>query len=128
MVTVPIDWDHLRARAAAVARRSYSPYSGFPVGAAGLLTDGSVVVGTNVENASYVAGICAETAMIGAFVAVGGSRGDLVAVAVCDPDGAALVPCGRCRQLVHEFGGDDLTLNERPMREWLPDAFGPDDL
>lgn len=126
--TFDVDWAALRARASEVARHSYSPYSGYPVGAAGRAVDGTVVVGTNVENASYVAGICAETAMIGAFVAAGHGRGDLVAVAVCDPDGRDLIPCGRCRQLVHEFGGDAMALNERPMAEWLPDAFGPDDL
>lgn len=123
-----VDWPALRDAAAAAARRSYSPYSHFPVGAAGLLRDGSIISATNVENASYVAGICAETALVGVLVAGGGGRGDLVAVAVTDPEGADLSPCGRCRQLVHEMGGRSLPLNERPMDEWLPGAFGPDDL
>ena len=123
-----VDWSALRATATTVAGRSYSPYSGFPVGAAGLCTDGTVLVGTNVENASYVAGICAETALVGVLVASGRGRGDLVAVAVTDPAGSDLAPCGRCRQLLHEMGGPTMPVNERPMAEWLPDAFGPDDL
>lgn len=124
----PVDWTALRSAAAAAASRSYSPYSGFPVGAVGLLADGSIISATNVENASYVVGICAETALVGVLVAEGHGRGDLVAVAVTDPSGHDLSPCGRCRQLLHEMGGADLLVNERPMSAWLPDAFGPDDL
>jgi cytidine deaminase len=123
-----IDWDSLRARAADAARRSYSPYSHFPVGAAALLRDGSTISAANVENASYVAGICAETALVGVLVAGGHGRGDLVAVAVTDPDGADLSPCGRCRQLLHEMGGGELPVNETPMDVLLPGAFTPDDL
>ncbi len=122
------DWAALRAAATEAAGRSYSPYSHFPVGAAALLRDGSVISATNVENASYVAGICAETALVGVLVAGGGTRGDLVAVAVTDPAGSDLSPCGRCRQLLHEMGGGTLPLNERSMDEWLPGAFGPEDL
>lgn len=122
------DWTALRRAATEATTRSYSPYSKFPVGAAGLVRDGRVLTAVNVENASYVAGICAETALIGVLVASGGGRHDLVAVAVTDPDGNDLAPCGRCRQLLHEMGGPDLLVNERPMSELLPDAFGPEDL
>lgn len=123
-----VDWSALRAAAAEAAGRSYSPYSGFPVGAAARLRDGSTISATNVENASYVAGICAETALVGVLVAGGGGRGDLVAVAVTDPDGRDLAPCGRCRQLLHEMGGGELPVNERSMDELLPGAFTPEDL
>jgi cytidine deaminase len=123
-----VDWPALRAAAAEAAARSYSPYSGFPVGAAAQLRDGSTISATNVENASYVAGICAETALVGVLVAGGGGRGDLVAVAVTDPNGRDLSPCGRCRQLLHEMGGGELPVNERPMDELLPGAFTPEDL
>lgn len=122
------DWIALRRAATDATARSYSPYSNFPVGAAGLHRDGTVLTAANVENASYVAGICAETALIGVLVAAGGGRFDLVAVAVTDPAGQDLAPCGRCRQLLHEMGGPDLLVNERPMSELLPDAFGPEDL
>jgi cytidine deaminase len=123
-----VDWTRLRAAAAEAATRSYSPYSGFPVGAAALLRDGTTITATNVENASYVAGICAETALVGVLVAGGHGRGDLVAVAVTGPTAVELAPCGRCRQLLHEMGGPDLPVNERRMADWLPDAFGPEDL
>lgn len=122
------DWTALRRAATDATAHSYSPYSGFPVGAAGLVRDGRLLTAVNVENASYVAGICAETALVGVLVAAGGRRHDLVAVAVTDPDGNDLAPCGRCRQLLHEMGGPDLLVNERPMSELLPDAFGPEDL
>jgi cytidine deaminase len=122
------DWTALRAAAAEAAGRSYSPYSHFPVGAAARLRDGSVISAANVENASYVVGICAETALVGVLVAGGHGRGDLAAVAVTDPDGEDLSPCGRCRQLLHEMGGGSLPVNERPMDEWLPGAFTPEDL
>ena len=122
------DWPALRAAAAAAAGRSYSPYSGFPVGAAGQLRTGETISAANVENASYVAGICAETALVGVLVSGGGGRHDLLAVAVTDPAGEDLAPCGRCRQLLHEMGGPGLLVNERPMSELLPGAFGPDDL
>ena len=124
----PVDWDALRTAAAEAAGRSYSPYSRFRVGAAALLRDGSLVQAANVENASYVAGICAETALVGVLVSAGHGRGDLLAVAVTGPDGRDLSPCGRCRQLLHEMGGPTLPVNERPMDEWLPGAFTPEDL
>ena len=79
-------------------RRAYAPYSRFPVGAAGLVDDGRVVVGCNVENAAYGVGLCAECGMVSALHATGGGR--LVAVACVDGDGDALMPCGRCRQLL----------------------------
>ena len=122
----PVDWDALRAAAADVARRAYMPYSHFPVGAAGLVDDGRVVVGCNVENASYGLTLCAECGLVSSLHASGGGR--LVAVAVTDPDGHDLSCCGRCRQLLFEAGGPDLVVNGVPMREWLPGAFGPDDL
>lgn len=128
MSATSVDWAQLRAEATAATAFSYSPYSGFPVGAAGRLADGRTFSAANVENASFVAGICAETALVGVVVAAGAGRHDLIAVAVTDPAGNDLAPCGRCRQLLHEMGGPQLMVNERPMAELLPDAFGPDDL
>jgi cytidine deaminase len=125
-----IDWDRLRDAATGVMRRAYAPYSGFPVGAAGLVDDGRVVTGCNVENAAYGVALCAECGMVSALVAGGGGR--LVAVACVDRSGQPLMPCGRCRQLLWEHGGPDCLLatgeGVRPMSELLPDAFGPDDL
>ncbi|MDZ7675086.1 MAG: cytidine deaminase [Acidimicrobiales bacterium] len=117
------DWTGLRRAAVHATSRAHSPYSGFPVGAAGALTDGSILTATNVESASLVSGVCAETGLVAIAVA-GGQAQALVAVAVTDADGADVSPCGRCRQLLHEIGGPDLVVNERPMSVWLPDAFG----
>jgi len=126
----PIDWAVLRSAARDVMKRAYAPYSRFPVGAAGLVDDGRVVAGCNVENAAYGVGLCAECGMVSALHAGGGGR--LVAVVCVGPDGEALMPCGRCRQLLWENGGPDCLLETArgvvPMREVLPDAFGPDDL
>jgi cytidine deaminase len=129
---VPIDpgWDELRAAAVEIMRQAYAPYSNFRVGVAGRVDDGRIVVGCNVENASYGLGLCAECGMVSALHASGGGR--LVAVVCVDQHGAALMPCGRCRQLLWENGGADCLVETvsgiKPMREVLPDAFGPEDL
>jgi cytidine deaminase len=125
-----IDWPRLRAEAHRVSARAYVPYSHFRVGAAGLVDDGRVVVGCNVENASYGVTLCAECGLVSALHATGGGR--LLAVACVDADGAPLMPCGRCRQLLWENGGPDCLLDTaggiRPMTEILPDAFDAGDL
>jgi len=126
----PVDWDALRRAATAAMEHAYAPYSHFPVGAAGLVDDGRVVTGCNVENASYGLTLCAECGLVSALHASGGGR--LVAAVCVDRHGAVLMPCGRCRQLLFEAGGADLLLETvrgvRPMADVLPDAFGPDDL
>ena len=125
-----VDWPALRRAATDVMRRAYAPYSNFSVGAAGLVDDGRVVVGCNVENAAYGVALCAECGLVSALHATGGGR--LVAVSCVDAHGEPLMPCGRCRQLLWENGGPDMLLETvrgvRPMSEVLPDAFGPDDL
>jgi cytidine deaminase len=125
-----VDWARLRADAAEVMTGAYAPYSGFPVGAAALVDDGRVVVGCNVENASYGATLCAECGLVSLLCATGGGR--LVAVTCCDANRTRLNPCGRCRQVLWEHGGPDLLVDTpsgvRPMRELLPDAFGAEDL
>lgn len=102
--TIPPD-DELVAAARTAARGSYSPYSGFRVGCAVVTSDGSVVTGANVENASYPVTSCAEATAISYAVAQGHLRIDTVVVACIDAedvDGA--YPCGRCRQIMGEFG------------------------
>jgi cytidine deaminase len=125
-----VDWEALRARAVDVMRKAYAPYSHFPVGVAGLVDDGRVVVGCNVENAAYGVALCAECGMVSHLHASGGGR--LVAVACVGGDGQALMPCGRCRQLLWENGGPDCLLmtpkGVLPMSEVLPQAFGLEDL
>ena len=125
-----IDWPALRAAATAVAARAYAPYSGLAVGAAGLDANGTVVTGCNVENASYGLTLCAECGLVSAQRAAG--AGPLVAVSVVAGDGAPLVPCGRCRQLLLEAGGPGLLLDADggPQRlgDLLPGAFMASDL
>lgn len=120
---VEIDWEALHALAIDASRRAYVPYSHFPVGVAGLVDDGRTLATCNVENASYGLTLCAECGLVSALHATGGGR--LVAVACVDGAGEPLVPCGRCRQLLHEHGGPELLFNGRPLGELLPDAFGP---
>ncbi len=102
-------------------QRAYAPYSKFKVGAAGLVDDGRIVSGCNVENAAYGVGLCAECGLVSSLHATGGGR--LVAVVCVDAAGDALMPCGRCRQLLWENGSPD-TLLETP--EGRPaDVGGP---
>jgi cytidine deaminase len=126
-----IDWDALRAAAHEVGGSAYAPYSGLRVGAAALTDLGTIVTGCNVENASYGLTLCAECGLASALVSAGGGR--LVALAcVAVERREPLMPCGRCRQVLYEFGGPDLLIDHRDgplsLGELLPHAFGPDDL
>jgi cytidine deaminase len=125
-----VDWARLRSAAADARGGAYAPYSRFPVGAAALVDDGRIVTGCNVESASYGLTLCAECGLVSALHAGGGGR--LVAVACVDAAGAALAPCGRCRQLLLEHGGPDCLVDAAPhprrMADLLPDAFTADDL
>jgi cytidine deaminase len=127
---VDVDWDALNAEAIGVMRRAYAPYSRFKVGAAGLVDDGRIVTGCNVENAAYGVGLCAECGLVSALHATGG--GALVAVVCVDQHGTVLMPCGRCRQLLWENGSPQTLLQTPsgvlPMQQVLPQAFGPQDL
>lgn len=100
------------------------------MGVAGLVDDGRVVVGCNVENAGYGVTLCAECGMVSDLVAGGGGR--LTAVYCVDGRGVAVMPCGRCRQLLWEHGGAGCLLmtpeGVLPMTQVLPQAFGPEDL
>jgi cytidine deaminase len=124
------DWIALQDEATAAMRRAYAPYSSFPVGAAGAVDDGRVVSGCNVENASYGLTLCAECGLVSSLHATGGGR--LVAVVCVDRDGAVVMPCGRCRQLLWEHGGPGMLLQTvrgvRRLAEVLPDAFAEPDL
>ena len=133
MTSSEVDWATLRSAAREAMTHAYAPYSHFPVGAAALVDDGRVIVGCNVENASYGLGLCAECGLVSTLHATGGGR--LVAVTCVGQDGSPLMPCGRCRQLLWENGGADCLLETPrgvlPMSEVdevLPDAFDSSDL
>jgi cytidine deaminase len=138
----------LIAEARAAAAHAHAPYSRFGVGAAVLLNDGAIVVGTNFENASYGLSLCAETVALAQVNALGRLR-DVVAVGVIGGriagDGLEAAgpvrPCGRCRQVIHEaasLGGRPIVVYcadaaggsvERHLStDLLPHAFGPADL
>jgi cytidine deaminase len=123
-------WEELRAHARRAMAHAYVPYSRYPVGAAAVADDGRIVTGCNVENASYGLGLCAECGLVSELARTGGGR--LVGFACVDGSGVVLVPCGRCRQLLFEFGGPDLLLDMpsgvRQLSEVLPEAFGPSHL
>ncbi|MFH8471451.1 cytidine deaminase [Streptomyces sp. NPDC018000] len=125
-----VDWAALRSAARSVMTRAYVPYSHYPVGAAARVDDGRTVSGCNVENASYGIGLCAECGLVSQLHATGGGR--LTHFTCVDGSGEILVPCGRCRQLLYEFGGPELILETpdglRTLDEMLPQAFGPDHL
>lgn len=125
-----VDWRELRRAAVEARRGAYAPYSRFPVGAAGLADDGRVVVGCNVESASYGLTLCAECGVVSALRAAGGGR--LRALACVGPDGSPLLPCGRCRQLLLEHAGPDCLVDAEPaprrIGDLLPDPFGVTDL
>ena len=115
-------------------RNSYSPYSGYPVGAAVLAEDGLVYGGTNIENSAHPSGLCAERVAINKAISEGNRK--ILAVAVVTRNAGA--PCGACRQVMREFASLDmpviLTTDEDGIEEdftlgeLLPRSFGPDDL
>ncbi len=127
---VEICWEQLLDAAIEVRQNAYAPYSRFPVGAAGLVDDGRIVVGCNVENASYGLALCAECGLVSQLIATGGGR--LVAVVCVDSQDNYLAPCGRCRQILLEHGGNALQImsptGPLSMAELLPWSFGPEDL
>ncbi len=125
-----IDWEALRAAAVAALDRAYAPYSRFRVGAAALVEDGRIVSGCNVENASYGLSLCAECSLVSALHMSGGGR--LLAFVCVDGDGATLMPCGRCRQLLAEHAAPGMLLETvvgaLTIDAVLPHAFGPGDI
>jgi len=125
-----VDWEALRDAALEVAQHAYAPYSNFHVGAAAYADDGRLLVGCNVENAAYGVVLCAECGVVSQLHATGGGR--LTHFVCVNGAGEVIMPCGRCRQLLFEQGGNELALMTplglRTMAEVLPQAFGRDDL
>ena len=125
-----MDWTPLISAAQKVAVRAYVPYSHYPVGAAALTDDGRLIVGTNVENASFGLTLCAECGLVSSLAATGG--GKIVAFTCVNGSGEIITPCGRCRQLLLEHGGPDLAIlspqGECRLSDLLPQWFGPESL
>lgn len=127
---VAVDWEALTKRAQEAMLCSYSPYSNYAVGAAALTADGRFVAGCNVENASLGITLCAECSLVSDLFRTGG--GKLVAFACVDKEGKALMPCGRCRQLLYEHAAPGMLIKSvggvMTIEQMLPDAFGPERL
>lgn len=128
MAMSEINWTKLEELAIEAMGTAYAPYSGYPVGVAGLTADGRLVSGCNVENASTGLGTCAENGMVSELIRTGGGR--LVAVYCVNGNEEVVVPCGRCRQILYEHGGPELLVympeaGPQPMTYVLPEAFGP---
>ena len=128
-----VNWEELRAVARQAATHAQPRWSKLRVGAAALVANrGStrIVSGCNVENASYGLTLCAECGLVSALHASGGGR--ITHVAVVAGDGAPLMPCGRCRQLLYEEGGGALLVDDHPaprrLADLLPLAFTSDDV
>jgi cytidine deaminase len=132
-MSADIPWEKLFEQATKVRERAHAPYSRFPVGAAVLYADGSVVTGCNVENSSYGLSVCAERGAFAAGVAQG--RGKPVAVAIVVDTPTPCPPCGMCRQVMMEFAPKELPVRSRNLKgdearyslgELLPHAFTSD--
>ena len=121
----------LAAMAREAALGAYAPYSNFRVGAAVLAADGRIFTGANVENAAYPASNCAEATAIGTAVSAGVRQVEKIAVACIDaPSLEAAYPCGRCRQILSEFGTRTVlvttvesSVREHTLDELLPHQF-----
>jgi cytidine deaminase len=131
------DMAHKMIEAAiAVSQNAYAPYSKFHVGAALLTHEGEIIVGCNVENASYGLTICAERNAI--FAAVARKLKSFRAVAIVADGDPMPYPCGACRQVLSEFCGPATPvyiasikkpdeIKSLTMGELLPHAFKFDD-
>lgn len=124
--------DELVAIARAAAESSYSPYSHFRVGAVVVGEEGEMFTGANVENAAYPVSSCAEATAINTAVSQGIRKISVVAVACIDArDVEGAYPCGRCRQIMSEFGvervivsaGDGSAVREHTLDQLLPHQF-----
>jgi cytidine deaminase len=121
----------LQQAAARAAESAYAPYSGFRVGAALQLEDGSIITGANVENVSYGLTICAERSAICKAVAEKGPAIRVKAIAVTNLNHAASPPCGACRQVLSEFVTEDAQISFPsdagtellPFAQLMPFAF-----
>jgi cytidine deaminase len=129
--------ENLIEEAKAARLKAYTPYSNFKVGAALLTKDGKVFHGCNVENASYGLCNCAERTAFFSAVAQGYQPGDFDKLVVVGETDNPIAPCGACRQVTLELGGNQLPvvltnlkgdIRETTAAELLPEAFGGWDL
>ena len=129
-----MDINELINKAKNAREHSYSPYSGFKVGAALKTKNEMVFTGCNIENSSYDLSICAEQEAI--FKAISAGERDLDTIAVVTDSDKLTTPCGACRQVMWEFS-KDMTIvvanlkgekKEFKIKELLAHPFGKDPL
>ena len=124
-----MELEELKRLAVSMLDKAYCPYSHFPVGAALECDDGSVYTGCNIENASYPVGTCAERTAVSTAVCEG--KKHFVRIVIAAKTEKPCVPCGMCRQFMHEFSPDmDVITGEDQdhlecvkLRSLLPDGF-----
>lgn len=140
------DQDHLLiSKAREASSGAYAPYSGFRVGAAALMSDHSVITGSNQENASFPAGLCAERVLLSTVSSIAPGKSILTMAIVCESDtvdtAEPVAPCGVCRQSLVEFeyrlgspvrlllvGSGNKVLEFTTVSDLLPLAFKPNNL
>ena len=122
------DDETLLSLAREAMKKSYSPYSSYPVGAALRCKDGRIFTGCNIENASFGLTNCAERTAVFKAVSEGETSFDTIAIAAR----TKAWPCGACRQVLNEFSPDirilvtwDNLVEEKQLSELLPEGFGP---
>lgn len=126
-------WQKLHQAAIDAQSRAYAPYSKFQVGAALLTDSGEIVLGCNVENATFGATICAERVAITHAVILGQRSFKAICVITNMDEPAA--PCGICRQAISEFCKDLPIMSSNPagthvfamLDELLPHRFSGSD-
>jgi cytidine deaminase len=129
-----LDLETVMDTAREASKSAYAPYSNFHIGAAILTEDGAIHAGCNVENASYGLSMCAERNAVAGMV-VADDHNKIRLVAVVSPDSAPCFPCGACRQVLREFGCEEVIVLDSSgsphsylLDALLPHAFGPEDL
>lgn len=131
-----MELEELMEKAREAAKNAYAPYSGFSVGAAILTEGGAVYPGCNVENVSYGLAICAERNAAAAMALADPEDRKIRLVAVASPGAAPCFPCGACRQVLREFGCEEVVVEDGDggfrrlafERDILPNSFGPEAL
>ncbi|HHV19873.1 MAG TPA: cytidine deaminase [Thermoanaerobacterales bacterium] len=125
-----IDEKKLIKKALSAMENAYVPYSGFPVGACAVTTDGEEITGSNIENASYGLTVCAERVSL--FKAYSEGKRDIIALAVAANVNEPVSPCGACRQVISELAPeatvyltnkDGSKVKKMTVEELLPYGF-----
>ena len=135
-----MNYQQLVKIAMSARKHSYAPYSCFNVGAALLAADGTIYTGCNVESAAFSPTCCAERTALVKAVSEGTQKFTAIAISGGPKDASNLeycYPCGVCRQMLYEFGGDDMKIivakteddyKVHTLSELLPHGFGPNDI